>query len=554
MAGTNVPTISLTSTGWLAPSGPAILTGVQADITAAFAVALNYNLNTPQGQLSSSWAASVANADATFVYFTQQIDPAYASGRFQDAIARFYFLTRDPATPTTLQIACGGLNSLTIPLGATIQDASGNIYTCTTAGTIASGTVTTSFACNTNGPIAVPPSNGVTIYQAISGWDTVSVVSGIQGVNTESRQAFEQRRSDSVAGNSFGPIGAIIGAVAKVSGVTDYYGYNNNTSGTVTIGGVAITAYSIYICVAGGAETAIAQAILSKKGPGAPMVGNTTVTVYDSNPLYTAPIPYSITYQTAIPLQLLFTVTIVSGPLVPSNVVSLVQQALIAAVTQGILPNGAQQQVITPGLRARINSVVYAQQYTQAINQLGAWAQVAAIGIGSANTPSAVVIGYIAAGVLTVTVVTSGTLAVGQTLSDASGLLLVSTNIVSFGTGSGGTGTYNVTNIQSIGATFTGSAGSPSTHLVVTAVTGTILIGQTVIGTGIPSSTTIVSQASGTTGGAGTYILSGANTASSAALSSGESITAAAPGLTLVSVQANQEPQLLANNIAVALT
>jgi len=72
----------------------------------------------------------------------------------------------------------------------------------------------------------------------------------------------------------------------------------------------------------------------------------------------------------------------------------------------------------------------------------------------------------------------------------------------------------------SVGATFTASAGSPATQLVVTAVTGLISIGDTVSGTGITAGTTILSQVSGTTGGAGTYVLSAANTASAATVTS----------------------------------
>jgi hypothetical protein len=72
----------------------------------------------------------------------------------------------------------------------------------------------------------------------------------------------------------------------------------------------------------------------------------------------------------------------------------------------------------------------------------------------------------------------------------------------------------------SLGASFTASAGSPTTELVVTAVTGLLSVGDTVIGTGIPAATTILSQISGTPGGAGTYGLSAANTASSASCTS----------------------------------
>ena len=71
-------------------------------------------------------------------------------------------------------------------------------------------------------------------------------------------------------------------------------------------------------------------------------------------------------------------------------------------------------------------------------------------------------------------------------------------------------------------ASFTGSAGSPNaSQLVVTSVTGIIELGDTVVGTGITTGTTVVSQVSGTIGGAGTYLLSATNTASSASLTAG---------------------------------
>jgi hypothetical protein len=84
-------------------------------------------------------------------------------------------------------------------------------------------------------------------------------------------------------------------------------------------------------------------------------------------------------------------------------------------------------------------------------------------------------------------------------------------------------------------ASFTASAGSPSTQLVVTSVTGIILPGdQIVSGTGLTAGTQIVSQVNGTPGGAGTYILSAANTASSAPVTSG----GIPPGATMAFLQA----------------
>jgi hypothetical protein len=546
MAGTNVPTFTFGPTGFQAPTGPAVLAGEQADINAAFNNTLNYQLTTPQGQLASSQAAIISNTYATFQYYTQQVDPAYSSGRMQDAIGRIYFLERDPAQPTSLQVSCLGGAGVVIPAGALIVDGSNNLYQCTLGGTIPKlGSVTLEFACTIPGPTAVPAANGVSIYQSINGWDAVSVVSGVVGRNVESRAAFEARRADSVAGNSFGPIGAIIGAVSKVPNVLDYFGYNNNTAAPVTVFGVTIPANAIYISVAGGTTADIATAILSKKGAGAPMAGNTTVTVFDNNPLYAAPIPYQITFMIPTPLQLLWDVVLVSSPLVPSDATTQVQNALIAAAS-------GQSNLVPPPPRARIGTTVYAASYTAAINALGSWAQVASITVGSINRPGAVVYGYLVGTQLTVTSVTSGTLALNQALVDAGGVILNGTFIIAFGTGGGGTGTYVVNQPQTVGATFTGSGSG--TNLTTSAVAGTIAVGDLIVGTGVPGATTIVSQTSGTPGGAGVYVTNNATTSSGAALTASVAITTALAGSPSQVVNANQVPQVTAPNILVSTT
>lgn len=70
-----------------------------------------------------------------------------------------------------------------------------------------------------------------------------------------------------------------------------------------------------------------------------------------------------------------------------------------------------------------------------------------------------------------------------------------------------------------VSASFTGTGSG--TTLTAASVTGAILAGQTVTGTGVPAGTTIVAQLTGTAGGAGTYRTSAATTSSSASLTSG---------------------------------
>lgn len=616
---TNVPQIQFTSVGFVAPPGPAVLAGVQLDISAAFGRDLNFAPTTPQGQLASSWGAMIVNANSVFVYYAQQVDPATATGRFQDAIGRLYFMQRKPSEPTALQVSCSG-NGATIPVGALlINRATGDLFQATQSGTIPpEGAVTLAFASVVPGPVGVP--DEVEIYQAVPSWDSATILSGVVGKNVEGRAAFEARRAESVAGNSLGPMGAIIGAVAAVPGVLDYYGFNNNTAGTVTVGGVTIGPHSIYVCVAGGAPADVAKAIFSKKGAGAPMTGDTTVTVYDDNPLYVAPIPYEIKFQVPAPLQVLFKVTIVDGPTVPTNAQTQVQAALLAAfsgnaqaasftgsiagniltvsaVDTGALAIGQELFDLTgsilatttitalgsgtggPGTysvdlpqtvasepmtsaspasgsaapRARINSALVAIQYVPAIAALGPWAQVAALSIGSANTPDAVVVGHVAGNTLTVTAVISGAILVGDAISDPDSRIVNGTVVTAFGTGTGGVGTYTVNNPQTVaGATFTGTGAG--TNLTASSVTGLIGVGDTITGTGVPGGTTIISQTSGPPGGAGVYVTSAATTSVGAALTANARITAASANQSLVQVRADQEPQLSPANIAVTTT
>ena len=139
---TSVPTPTFGDNGFIAPLESAILAGVQADINAALGGGANPALETPQGQLASSETAIIADCNDQLLFLFNNVDPAYASGRMQDGIARIYFLDRIPSQPTTVQVVCTGLAGVPIPFGALAKAVDGNIYACTTGGTIGSqGTV-----------------------------------------------------------------------------------------------------------------------------------------------------------------------------------------------------------------------------------------------------------------------------------------------------------------------------------------------------------------------------------------------------------------------------
>ncbi|MGN8062812.1 baseplate J/gp47 family protein [Ralstonia sp. 22111] len=383
----SVPPINWAPTGPVVPTESAILAGALADANAAFGGNLNTtnadgspNTKTPQGQMASSLTAIIGAKNDDMLQVVNGVDPDTADGRFQDGIGRIYFIERNPAQPTALEIACGGLVGTPIPLGARIADQSQNTYICTQAGVIpASGSITLAFACTATGPTPVPAANQISINQAIPGWDTVSVVSGVAGNVEESRADFEFRRRQSVAQNASGSVPAVRGRVLNVSGVLDAYVTDNPNSTPLTIGSVTLAPNSLYVGVYGGAAQDVANAIWAKKAPGCNYNGNTTVTVYDTDG-YSQPYPqYSVKYQTLTPTPILFSVQVVNNPNLPSNYVQLIQNAIIAAFT------GADG-----GSRARSGTTVFAGRYYPGVMAVDPSVELLSIqlGISAANLNS----------------------------------------------------------------------------------------------------------------------------------------------------------------------
>lgn len=379
MSGSNVPTVSFGPNGFVAPAESDILAGVQADMNAAFGGNLNPDLTTPQGQLASSLTAIVGDANDQFIALANGVDPAFAAGRMQDAIGRIYFLTRNPAQSTVVQAACVGLAGVVIPVGALAQATDGHLYACTLGGTIpVGGSVNLTFACVQTGPVACPAGSLNAIYQSVAGWDTISNVSaGVIGNAVESRADFEFRRQKSVAINAAGTLSAILAAVFAVPNVIDAYAEENPTGATVTIGGQALVAHSLYVAVSGGVAAQVAQAIWTKKDPGCAYNGNTTVTVYDPNPLYISPPSYSVTFEIPPALPIYFAVSVANSPGVPANALALIQAVIQTAFAGG-----------DGGPRARIGATIYASRFYAGIAALGTWARIIAVYVGTAPAPT----------------------------------------------------------------------------------------------------------------------------------------------------------------------
>jgi uncharacterized phage protein gp47/JayE len=403
-----------------------VLAGVQADLNASFGGQLNFvNSSTPQSQLAASIAAIVSNTYAEFLFLSQMFDPAFTFGRYQDALARLYALTRDGAEPTVVQCNVSGAG-VTIPVGALARDTSGNIYAATVAVTIPAGggTLSQTFAAVVPGPTVCPAGTLNQIYQAIPGWDTITnPADGVVGSNTETRAQFEARRQATLQGNARSALAAVRGAILAVAGVLDAYTAQNNTGGAVTLGGVTLPAHSFYAAVVGGVALDVATAIFDKLPPGPTMVGNTTVSVQDTSPPYVSPFPtYSITFEIPTALPVLFAVSLANGPDVPSNAVTLVKNAIISAFAGG-----------DGGPRAGIGSTIYASRFITPVAAIGTWVRVVSLQVGAPNAPDSSFQASISGSTMTVSATSSGSIALGGVITDTLGNIIPGTTVLSYG-------------------------------------------------------------------------------------------------------------------------
>jgi hypothetical protein len=188
--------------------------------------------------------------------------------------------------------------------------------------------------------------------------------------------------------------------------------------------------------VAGGTQSAIAQAIIQAKPPGCGFTGNTSVTAYDNS--YTPPVPYSVTYEVPAAVNLYWLVGIENSLAVPSNALTLIQDAILNAFTGG-----------DGGTVAGIGSRILASRFYSGIAALGTWAQILSLNIESSLAPATCSFtGSTSGTTLTVSAVASGTLAPYQILTGSE--FVPGTYITALGTGTGGTGTYTLSQPQTL--------------------------------------------------------------------------------------------------------
>ena len=288
---------------------------------------LNTDPDTPQGQLIDSQTAAIHQKDVELAFLAQQFNPQTASGRWQDALAKIYFINRKPAINSTCVCTLTGINGTTVTAGALIRSSYDqtlwSLNKDTTIG--ADGTTTATFTCQSEGAIQAGVATLTQIVTTVPGWDAVTNATAAEvGQLVESQAAFEARRYKSVALNGRSTTTAVYARVAEVDSVIAAYVTDNKTNVNKTVDGYTLSPHSIYVAVIGGDDDDIAKAIYNSVSAGCDYNSNTTVNVTDPNTMAVE----AVTFMRPTQLPLYVKVTIQDDGNLPDGYKAIVQRAV----------------------------------------------------------------------------------------------------------------------------------------------------------------------------------------------------------------------------------
>ena len=288
---------------------------------------LNVDPETPQGQIIDSQTAAIHQKDVELAFLAQQFNPQTASGRWQDALAKIYFINRKPAINSTCVCTLTGINGTTVTAGALIRSTyDQTLWSLNEDVTIGSdGTTTATFTCQSEGAIQAGAATLTQIVTTTPGWDAVTNAAAAEvGQLVESQAAFESRRYQSVALNGRSTTAAVYARVAEVNNVIAAYVTDNKTNVNKTVDGYTLSPHSIYVAVIGGDDDNIAEAIYNSVSAGCDYNGNTTVNVTDPNTRAVE----AVTFMRPTQLPLYVKVTIQDDGNLPDGYKAIVQQAV----------------------------------------------------------------------------------------------------------------------------------------------------------------------------------------------------------------------------------
>jgi len=345
---TTAPTLS--ATGISAPAYSDVLAFLQAQYQGIYGADVYLEPDSQDGQFLAIVAQAISDANATAIQIYQSMSPATAQGAALSQNVKLNGIARALFSYSTVDLLLIGQAGSTINNGIA-QDTNSNQWILPAVVVIPpSGQITVTATCSVAGAITAPAGTVTIIKTPTLGWQSVSnPYDAVPGAPVESDADLRYRQTVSTALPSLTVMDGIVGAVSSILGVARVRAYENDTASTDSNG---IPSHSMSLVVDGGDATAIANAIATKKTPGAGTYGTTPVVVTD---IYGRPITINFFRATDQAITVSITMKALAG--YSSTVGQAVQQAVSAYVNATAIGGGTAGTVEWDGAIAAAKAV-----------------------------------------------------------------------------------------------------------------------------------------------------------------------------------------------------
>lgn len=274
------------STGVITPDTSELRAEVVSEFQQALGADIVTTPDTPQGVLITGEALAreaVANNNAQIA---NQINPNLAGGVFLDAICALMGLERRAASASVItSVRLTGQPGTLVPAGAQARSIDGNIWLLRSNVTLGSaGSAEGVFFCATAGAIGCSVGQLSTVVDMVLGWETViNLTAAIPGTLQESDAELRSRRRLTLARQGISTREAQLSGLLDLDGVSSAVFRENVTNAPLPIesGAITLAPHSIWACVDGGTDQAIAESLLKNKTDGAGWNGSTVISVTD---------------------------------------------------------------------------------------------------------------------------------------------------------------------------------------------------------------------------------------------------------------------------------
>ena len=259
------------------------LEGLRAAIRGIFGDDLYLEADSQEGQLVSIFALALQDTYNLAAAVYNAFSPQTAQGAGLSRMVVINGIRRQAAGYSTVDLRLVGAAGTVIRNGAA-QDVAGQKWLLPEVVAIpAEGEITVTATAREIGDIRAAAAEINKIATPCRGWQSVeNPLAATPGAAVETDAALRARQRVSTALPSRTVFEGTLGAVANVTGVTRWRGYENDTNEHDANG---IPPHSICVVAEGGDNAAVAEAIALKKTPGCGTFGDVEVMTRDSKGL-----------------------------------------------------------------------------------------------------------------------------------------------------------------------------------------------------------------------------------------------------------------------------